>query len=129
MKRALVLFLTICITACSNEVSVERENNPLNGEWVLTNVSCFCFFPNPPDFNLTFFNFNTRDNTLTVTHFGDSNYFREEGTYSYTISGNRITLTDGRSYDYTIQGNTLSLVFVDEPNIADDEILYSMVRS
>ena len=130
MKKAFILLLMIGILACSDDDnSVQFESNPLNGEWILTDVSCFCFFPNPPDFNLTFFNFHTRDNMLTITHFGNSNYFREEGTYSYTVSGDRFTMSDGRSYDYFIQGNTLSIVFVDEPNIADDEILYTLVRS
>jgi len=127
MKKILILFLVV-FSSCSNNDD-EVDDNSLNGEWTLTNVSCFCGFPDPPEFNLTQVNFNSDNNEVTVTNTGSQVYFREDGTYSYTGNGNRIRIEGDRSYDFEILGNTLELVFVDEPNIADDEVSYSFVRN
>ena len=129
MKRLRVLFLLIFVFACSDDDGAEVIDIALNGQWILTNVSCFCVFPDPVDFDLTTLDFVAERNIVTVSHGGDSSYFREEGTYLYSIEGNRIIMDDGRSYDYEISENTLSLQFVDEPNIADDEIGYSLIRN
>lgn len=101
----------------------------LNGQWILTNISCFCGFPEEPNFKATQITFVSSENIIIVENSGEFEWFRTDGTYSYSGNGNRITLEDGRSYDFEISGNTLQLVFVDQPNISDDEVNFSLVRS
>jgi len=124
-ENFLRFILFFSIFSCSPD-SVEDE--VLNGEWTLTNISCFCGFPDPPDFNMTQIQFLSSQNEVIVINNGESTYFREEGTYSYTGRGNRITFEDGQSFDFEISGSSLQLIFVDEPNIADDEVTYSFER-
>ncbi len=130
MKRILVLFLSISLFACSDDDGTTVTGDGiLNGEWTLTNVVCFCGFPDPPGFEMTTLTFDAANDEVTVLSGGSLMYFKNNGTYSYTIVGDRITLEDGSSYDFVISGNSLSLQFVDEPNIADDEILYTLIRN
>lgn len=130
MKEALILLASIWVASCSNsdDDASLLEDGGLNGAWTLTNVSCFCGFPDPPEFERTTLTFDVESNEIEVLNEGGFMYFRENGTYSYTSEDSRITLEDERSYDFEIIGDTLSLQFVDEPLLADDEILYSLVR-
>ncbi|MEM8846731.1 MAG: hypothetical protein AAGD17_06485 [Bacteroidota bacterium] len=129
MKKALVLFLSIYTLACSNDDTNESGDNALGGDWTLTNVVCFCGFPDTPEFELTTLTFNTNRKEVEVLSAGSFMYFKDNGIYPYTEEGNRITLQDGSAYDFTISGNTLTLEFVDERFIADDEILYTLTRN
>ena len=131
MRKVLILLVSMWLVSCSNsdDDTAQLEDGELNGAWTLTDVSCFCGFPDPPEFELTTLTFNIESNEIEVLNEGGFMYFRENGTYSYISEGNRITVEDGRSYDFEVTGNTLSLQFVDEPFLADDEILYSLVRN
>jgi len=126
MKKSLLVIGLMVLFSCSDDNDI--ADNELNGEWALTNVSCFCFFPDPTDFHLTSLNFNTSQNQVEVFNSGESFYFKENGTYSYSGSGNLIRFEDGRSYIFEITSDTLRLGFVDEPNIADDEVTYTFTR-
>ena len=128
MKKALILFLIIGFASCSNN-NDEVEADSLNGKWTLTKVSCFCGFPNPPEFNLTQVTFVIVNNEIIVSNTGSQVYFRESGTYTYSQNDNRITFNNGEDFDIDIKGDTLQLVFVDRPEIADDEVTYSFVRN
>lgn len=128
MKKVLILFFIIGFASCFNN-NDEVEGDSLNGQWTLTNVSCFCDFPDPPEFNLTQVTFVSVDNEVIVSNTGSQIYFRENGTYTYSQNNNRITFNNGDSYDFEITGNTMQLVFVDRPEIADDEVTYSFVRT
>ncbi|TXN38083.1 lipocalin family protein [Flagellimonas hymeniacidonis] len=129
MKKLGVLLITVLLfTSCSSDDDTVADSG-LNGTWTLTRVSCFCGFADPPEFDLTQLTFDADTNEIIVLNNGDQVYFRENGTYSYTGNGSRIRLEDGKFYDFEITGDTLSLVFVDEPMIADDEVSYSFVRN
>ncbi|GEM_PF-1775439 len=127
MKRILISCLLCCFLSCSEDK--KDFDVELNGSWTLTNVSCFCGFPDPPEFNLTEITFDETVNEIIVVNEGSQVYFRENGVYSYADSVDRITLEDGRAYFFEINEDILRLVFIDEPNIADDEISYSFIRS
>ena len=127
MKKYLSLACLVTLLS-STEDDDKVLDNSLNGEWTLTNVICFCGFPNPTDFHLTALNFQTSENTVVVNNSGNSVYFMESGTYSFSVSGNSITFDDGNSYKYEVKGNTLILSYIDVPEIADDEITYFLER-
>ena len=126
MKKWLVLVGALCISfSCANDEVSDPVDNDLAGEWVLTNISCFCFFEEDTDFSATRLTFNTDENKATVQNLGENTYFKESGTYRYNGKENNIKFSDGTSYTFTIEGTVLQLDFVDNPDIADDEVLYS----
>lgn len=131
MKRMLPILVLLLLFSCSNS----DDGNPnldvaLNGTWILTNVSCFCAFPNDPSFERTRLIFDTDSNEITVQQDESLlDYFRPEGVYTYQIEENSIVLEDGRAYNYTIEENQLFLDFIDEPLLADDEIFYTLRRN
>jgi len=123
-KLFTVLFLTLLFVSCSND-NDDDLNTPLEGKWTLTNVSCFCAFGNDPDFSghkLTF-----EGNNLKVENTGQFE-FLTDAAGTYTIQGNIITFKNGRQYTYVLKTDVLELTFVDNPQIADDEIFMAYKR-
>ena len=113
------MFLTILFVSCSNDNN-DSNTTPLEGKWTLTNVSCFCAFGNNPDFSehkLTF-----EGNNLIVENTGEFKFFTDAAGI-FTLQGNLITFKNGRQYTYELKSGALSLTFVDDPQIADDEIV------
>ncbi len=131
MRNYLVLLLTLLLCSCSSDDDGEGDlDATLSGVWTLTNVSCFCGFPDPPGFEQTELGFDTQNNEVQVVQNGNGlDYFRPAGTYSYQESGETVILEDGRAYRFNIEGDVLILNFVDEPQIADDEISYTLRRN
>ncbi len=130
MKKTLIVLLTIAFMSCtSNDDDSELLNSALVGEWTLASVSCFCAFPDPPNFNLTTVTFSSTTNEMSVLNSGNEVYFREDGTYTFSGDDTRITFQNGQSFDIEIREDRLLLVFVDSPEIADDEVSYSFVRN
>lgn len=125
--RTLILLLSVCLLniSCSKD---EVSDGSLEGEWVLTNVSCFCGFGEDYDFTTTQISFDTNNNKVTIENNGEFTFIKESGTYSYSGNGNRIVIDGERSYTFSVLNATLEIVFEDNPNIADDEVSYSFRR-
>lgn len=122
MKRILiVLLMTVMVVACSKDDD-DNGNTVLEGTWTLTNVSCYCYFGDDPDFSGNKLIFE--GNNLKVENSGEFNFFTNEAG-NYTVQGNVITFNNGQQYTYVVKTGTLELTFVDEPGIADDEISLS----
>jgi hypothetical protein len=121
MKKAgflaiIVLFLLSCSGDDDNVSDVA-----LNGEWILNRASCFCFFEEDFDFSGHTLTFNSIEEEVVVKNSDTSFFITQAGTYSFANNGTVLDI-DGRKYTYRIEGNTMVLTFVDNPNIADDEI-------
>ncbi|WP_281541459.1 lipocalin family protein [Maribacter aestuarii] len=128
-KFYLLFSVLLLLFSCSkDEDGKDLEDASLEGSWVLTNVSCFCGFPEDNDFTETLLLFDTEENKVTVDNRGKYEYFKPSGTYSYNGEDNRIKFEDGRNYRFEINKEILNLIFMDEPNIADDEITYTLER-
>jgi hypothetical protein len=130
MKKWLVLVGILCISfSCSNDEVGDPEDDALAGEWVLANISCFCFFEEGTDFSTTRLIFDTDANKVTVENSGRDTYFKESGTYSYSGEESRLQFSDDEAYTFTVKGtSSLQLVFEDNPNLSDDEVTYSFRR-
>ncbi len=119
-----MLVVTVLSVSCSKDDN-DVLDTELGGRWILTNVSCFCGFGDNPDFSghkLIF-----KDNNLDVENSGKFQFLTNTSG-AYTVNGNTITLKNGRQYTYVVKLNTLELTFVDEPNIADDELFLEYRR-
>ncbi|MGI9552643.1 MAG: lipocalin family protein [Aurantibacter sp.] len=120
MRRitASIFFISILLLSCAKD-NDDVINTELEGKWTLTHVSCFCGFGENPDFSGHKITFN--GSMLNVENTGEFQ-FLTDATGSYTVDGNVITLKNGRQYTYVIKEDKLQLTFVDNPQIADDEL-------
>lgn len=126
MRKSIIFLAVLFVFAsCSSDDNI--VNPELDQTWVLNNVSCFCFFGDDFDFSAHTIAFNTSAGTVTIVNSADSSFIAASGTYSYSDNGEVIEI-EGRRYTYEIKGSTLTLNFVDNPNIADDEVSYFYTR-
>ncbi len=115
MTLALVCFVFVSCTKDNDDII----NTELEGKWTLTNASCFCGFGDNPDFSghkITF-----QGSMLNVENSGEFK-FLTDASGEYTVDGNLISLKNGRQYTYVIKEGNLQLTYVDNPQIADDEL-------
>lgn len=126
MKKIGILLLSfIFISACSNNDDNPQIDGNLSGTWMLTSVSCFCIDEPESKLNEYSINFKTSQNTIDIQNpNGESFYIAENGSYNYNIANNKISL-DGvfTSFNYSIKNNILTLEKIDNPQIADDELI------
>lgn len=125
MKKAIFIFLIFLATSCTKD---ELEDTSLDGEWILTNVSCFCYFEDDHDFSTSSIIFNTDENQATIENKGET-HLMESGVYGYASKNEQISFGNNRWYIFSVEGSKLTLIYVDEPGLADDEISYTYERS
>lgn len=130
MKKLFILFFVIgLLISCSKEE--KNSSARLTGNYSLREAACFCFFEPEMDFSGYKLNFNEKENTLTFIQPSEySQYFiTQPGTYQYSIDNDILTIHGIQpSYKYKIEGNILTLIKIDAPQIADDELtlVYSL---
>ena len=103
-----------------------NNTGELSGQYILQNVSCFCFFENY-DFSVNqlwvFPNKNllvTKGNEYDGVHISIPNEPSE-----YYLIDDVLTLTQSnRDYIVNFNNDEVRLTFIDDPLIADDEITY-----
>lgn len=125
MKKVTAILLVIVIFISCTKDNDDVINIELEGKWTLTNVLCYCGFGEDPDFGGHKISFEGSD--LKVENTGEFEFLTTaEGAYS--VNGNVITLKNGSQYTYVVKGDILKLTYVDEPGIADDEILLEYLK-
>ena len=122
------ILLSVFLVSCAlDNPEEEVVHVDLQGNWVLDDVSCFCNFESNTDFSQHHISFE--GSSLVVLSEGTTIFLAEEGDYSYEVDGNLITLPNGAQYRYQIDGQRLHLSFVDNPEIADDEISFTYYKN
>ena len=119
MKHFLLILIFLVVVGCTSDDAV----NPSGDQWVLDNVVCFCFFGEDFDFSTHRLQFNRGAGTVTIENEPANEFIAPAGTYNYTDSNGVIGI-EGREYRYEEDGETLILTYVDDPMIADDEVVY-----
>ncbi|WP_324025112.1 hypothetical protein QSV08_18135 [Maribacter sp. BPC-D8] len=127
MKLKLVAVLFLLFISCSDDDRV-IEDLALEGEWILSNVVCYCGFEEDIDFSLTTINFDSSRSMVTVTNESEYAFFRENGEHFYGGQANRINFSDGSVYFFETRGEQLILTYEDNPDIADDEVTFVFTR-
>lgn len=128
---AICLFVLTIFLSCEKleEVSsIPPSTSELQGKWELQSASCFCFFPDDFDFGAHNLTFSTTANEVIIENSDDTFFVTGAGTYPVVIENNRITIKDSIAYTYRIAGDTLTTNFVDNPQIADDEISLTYLK-
>jgi len=118
-KLILIFFLTCTLISCSKDDDNQKQ---LSGTYMLMDVYCFCGFDPAIDFNNFKLNFVEGKNQLVLENpTEDYSYIGGSGTYNYAIDGDVITV-NGMSFKYKMDGDNLTLGFLDDPQLADDEL-------
>ncbi|MRI00680.1 hypothetical protein GH721_09100 [Kriegella sp. EG-1] len=120
MKRiSTILVLILTLYSCTKE-NVGVINTELEGKWILTNAACFCYFEDNVDFSahqITFLG-----SSLNVENSAEPK-FLINANGEYSVEGNIIILDSGAEFSYVVNGDKLELTAVDNPQIADDELV------
>ena len=128
MKKILLFIIFISFISCSDNNDEVTIDDSLVGEWVLTDVICFCGFENA-DFSTHKLIFDSIVNKVTVVNDPDTYYFHISGNFRYSNQESIINLEDSpNSYSYQLKGNVLQLTYIDDPMIADDEVTYRYIK-
>ncbi len=123
MKRVILIVMLILFSiSCTDNDDELVTNADLLGQWVLNDAICFCGFANDFDFSAHKLNFTLRKNIVIVENSNDTFFVKQSGEYSYAVVADRITIDGDKKYVYKIKDNTLTMTFVDNPQIADDEL-------
>ena len=125
----LLLFAVFISCEKLDEAKQPPSNSELQGKWELQSASCFCFFEDDFDFGAHKLEFNANETEVSIENSDDTFFVTGAGTYQIIVEGNLISIKENVEYTYKIQGETLTLNFVDNPQIADDEIslIYSKI--
>jgi len=117
-----VLFI---VQMCQND-NITKISNELNGQYILQNISCFCFFEDYdfsvnqlwffPNKNLLVSKGNEFDGVYISSPNQPSEYYLIDGVLTLTNSN--------REYVVNFNDDEVILTFIDDPLIADDEITY-----
>lgn len=124
MKKNILVLLMAVMSSCSSD-DKETTNPNLIGEWFLISADCFCAFDetiNLQDFKLSF---EESGETLHLDNPTESYYYiGETGSYKYNLEGNILKINGvNRSFKFETEGNKLILTLIDDPQIADDELV------
>jgi len=109
MRQIILLTLiAFTITSCSKKDS-DLDTSPLEGEWNVDDVSCFCA-PFDIETGDHIWAFNITDNELKVENIANKyeSILLETGTYEINVSENTIVV-EGVEYAYSFEDDKLYL--------------------
>lgn len=131
MQRiALLLFLALCSSCSIDGLRDSDFAEELEGQWILEDVRCFCGFQD--------YDFSRNQ----LWFFPEDGYVLTKSTAPYSLGiseSNLLTrvqfkdkviheLSSGRKYEYSLSGTRLTLTYVDNEQIADDEVSYTYIK-
>lgn len=124
MKKIILVLLIAIMSSCSSADDVTTNPN-LSGEWFLLSADCFCAFDetvNLQDFKLSF---DDSGETLHLENPAESYHFiAETGPYKYNLEGNILKINGvNKLFKFETEGNKLILTLIDDPQVADDELI------
>ena len=131
LKGVVILVFITSLSSCLKENNLSNSQiDELEGRWQLQQVSCFCYFE---DYDFTV-------NELWISAKSSVILSRNQNGQPLGITDNEIVtpirvrnkeLTDlisNRSYTFDLDADVLNIHYIDNPQIADDEISYSFRR-
>lgn len=131
LKRLLIFFVAIILVSCLKENNLSNTQiGALEGRWQLESVSCFCYFE---DYDFTV-------NELWISAKASIIISRNQNGQPLGVTDNEIVtpvdvrnnelrdLISNRSYTFEVMDDRLDIHYIDNPQIADDEISYFFKR-
>ncbi|WP_411028893.1 hypothetical protein [Spongiimicrobium sp. 3-5] len=120
----LALFGFYMILSCTND---DGDNFGLpEGTYRLVERVCFC---GPPEEGSTeHWIFDNEANTLTIRIVDGDGELIESRELFYGSKGNNLVIGEGAEFVQKRKGSVLELTYLDDPGIADDEVVVRLVR-
>ena len=131
LMRLLIFFVAISLASCLKENNLSNSQiGALEGRWQLESVSCFCYFE---DYDFTV-------NELWISAKASIIISRNQNGQPLGVTDNEIVtpvdvrnnelrdLISNRSYAFEVMDDRLDIHYIDNPQIADDEISYFFKR-
>ena len=131
LNGVVLLLFTTSLSSCLKENDLSNyQIDELEGRWQLQQVSCFCYFE---DYDFT-------TNQLWISAKSSVMLSRNQNGQPLGITDNEIVtpirvrnneftdLISNRNYTFDLDTDILNIHFIDNPQIADDEISYSFRR-
>ncbi len=122
--KTFILFLLVAVTLSCSADDEGIEDRQLTGEYYLIEVDCFCGFDEAIDLADFKVNFQGATNKVSFENPTDSYfYLAESGTYDDALDENILLVEGAEPYTFEIKGDKLILTRIDDPTIADDELV------
>lgn len=135
MRIIFVLFLSLSLSSCigpgvTEEDIIVPENKLLNGDWSLNFVSCFCLFEDDYNYAQSQLSFEDEVHKVAVVSDPETIFLAPSGTYEYTYINDIFSLVGfEENYQVSLTDGFLNLTFIDNPQIADDELGLSYIKN
>lgn len=128
-KHLLILLFWPFINSCDKiEDPIPPSNTELDGKWELQTAACFCFFEDGFDFSAHKLDFNSSEKIVAIENSSETFFVSTTGNYNFTIEKDTISIDSKLQYTYKILDDKLTLIFVDIPKIADDEVTLEYLK-
>lgn len=118
----LLIFTVLISCEKLEEVNPNTSTSELQGTWELNKALCFCFYGDDFNFGAHKLTFNTSATEVNIENSSETFFLSGAGTYPIVTEADRITIKDSIGYLYSIKSDTLTLTYVDDPELADDEL-------
>lgn len=123
MKRSVIFFISVLLCISCSDDDTELPDKALDGKWVLGEVRCFCLFDEDFDFSQHTLTFQSEGQQVMIENSINTFFITAlPGIYPYIVNGDIVTINNDREYRYEVLGERLTLTYIDNPDIADDEI-------
>ncbi len=128
MKKLIFSLCIIFSVSCSTDDN-KSEESQLTGEWFLIDAACYCGFDDAIDLKDFLLQFDGQENRVHFDNPTDSYfYIAKSGTYKFELDENILYIEGAEPYTFEIKGSNLILTRIDDPRIADDELVLSYQR-
>jgi hypothetical protein len=118
------VFLSFFLLAFTCEKSDVKLITPIEGQWILEDVSCYCAFDDDSFSDSQLWIFSSSSNLVSKGIEGKSvSISKLNQPISYTLVDDVLSIGN-RKYSMEQTEDRLILSFIDNPQIADDEITY-----
>ena len=126
--RFIILAIALAMTMCEKADTVSTVNpfSELQGRYILKNVQCYCFFDDY-DFETNELWFFPESEAAISKGLGTTGLYVSSPNEpeNYKVKDDIIEFgKSGKSYYFRLENESLVLSNIDDPKIADDEIVY-----
>ena len=120
----LILFALILVSCSDNDDKIKTSE--IEGQYILQNVSCFCYFDNYDFTKNQLWFFPKQDMIVSKGDVNDGIFITKPNEPSkFLIYDGVLTFNDiEKEYSIEVKQNEIILTYIDNPDIADDEITY-----
>lgn len=129
MKKFYLLIIAALLILSSCEENNDFYSESLDGTWILQKAICFCHFGDDFDFNQHKIIINHQKNSLEIQNSNETNFITTSGQYPLGVNGNELSIDKNQKFTFVQNDNSLTLTYVDNPMIADDEIVLEYIRA